>query len=83
MNIQWSKSANKQLRSLSLESQKRIKHKLEYYFLEENPLVFAKHMVGKKPPHFRFRIGKYRIVGIVHDNYFQVLKCAHRSEIYD
>lgn len=76
--------AARQLRKLSLSVQKRIKERLFFWQVQENPLVFARSLTGFSPATHRFRIGDYRLICAVEKKRFVilVLKVGHRKEIY-
>ena len=82
----FSAKADEDFSGLTLLIQKRIVAKLEYFSKSENPLYFAKKLVGAQNK-FRFRVGDYRIiVGKIDEDHFVVLlvlKIAHRREVYE
>lgn len=82
----FSNMAEKDFSSLPQLIQKRIITKLEFFGKSENPLFFAKKLVGVQNK-FRFRIGDYRIiVSKIDEKCFVVLlvlKIAHRREVYE
>lgn len=78
----FTKSAIKDLLSLPKDAQKRIIEKLEFYLRNENPLIFAKKLVGLPHSTFRFRADDYRIIFDWQGKSVLVLKVGHRKDIY-
>lgn len=72
--------------SLPKVLQKRITAKLFYFQNSENPLLFAKKILGFSN-RFRFRIGDYRVITEVRDHnvvvILLILKIGHRREVYE
>lgn len=76
--------AVRQLGTLPRFVQKRIKEKLLFWQQQENPLVFARSLIGFSPATHRFRIGDYRLICSVEKRQFVilVLKVGHRKDVY-
>jgi len=55
---------------------------MKFYERTQNPFRFAEHLTDFKDAEFRFRIGEYRILFDVVDNFIFVLKIKHRRDIY-
>ena len=85
MNLQYSSKAKKQLLSLPKDVQLKILDKMDFYFQQDEPLIFAKTLSNQEPMTHRFRVGKYRALGIIIkvDNVFLVVKIGLRASIYD
>ncbi len=54
--------AVEQFQDLEPELRKRIKGKLEFWQVQENPLFFSRPTPHFKTVTHRFRIGKYRVI---------------------
>lgn len=52
-------SAEKDLSKLSSNIRARIVKKLEFYLLQDNPLIFAEPLISPKIGDYRFRVGSY------------------------
>ncbi len=83
--FEFSRPAEKEFAGLPRILQSRILKKLEYFERADDPLFFAKKLIGTEDK-FRFRIGDYRIiVSKIDKNIFVVLlmlKIAHRKDVY-
>ncbi len=58
---------------------------MEWFSLQENPLLFAKRMSGMYSGSWRFRIGDYRVICDVihgHVQVLQVLSVKNRKDAY-
>lgn len=84
--FQFSPKAERNFSQLSKSLQERILNKLVYFERSENPLRFAKKLVGAKD-YFRFRLGDYRVIVKSVDAttvvVLLIVKIAHRREVYD
>ena len=80
--ISFSLQAAKEFRKLDKQIQKRIIGKLKKYAREEN-LSEAKKLTNSLLGQWRYRIGDYRVIFDLADKEIQVLKVAHRSEVYE
>lgn len=84
-SIQYTKQAERQLRKLSPDIQKRIKSFMEdRVALSEAPKILAKKLSGAYEDRLRYRVGDYRIICIIDDHRLLVLviEVAHRREVY-
>lgn len=83
--FEFSRPAEKTFASLPRVLQSRMLKKLEYFESSNDPLVFAKQLIGTEDK-FRFRVGDYRIiVSKIDKTTFVVLlmlKIAHRKNVY-
>ena len=70
------------MKKLPKQVQRRIISKLEYFSIQDNPLVFATPIVGNGPGSYRFRIGEYRVVFDVKEDWIIVTVVGHRREVY-
>lgn len=82
LNLTFAKGVSKNFAKLERSVQKRIQIKLQYWFRLDDPLQFSNHLVGYFPPHYRFRIGEYRVIGRMENDDFVVIAIGHRREIY-
>ena len=82
MKINYTRSAISDLNVLPHEIQKRIAKKMKFFSNLDKPLEFAEHLTDFRDAEFRFRIGEYRILFDVVDNFIFVLKIKHRKDIY-
>ncbi len=82
MKINYTHSAISDLNILPKEIQKRIARKMRFYSKQNEPLKFAEHLTDFRDAKFRFRVGEYRILFDVVDNFIYVLKIKHRKDIY-
>jgi mRNA interferase RelE/StbE len=80
--INFSNQAAKELKKLDKQIQKRIIDKLVQYAKTEN-LKEAKKLTSPTLGQWRYRIGDYRIIFDLAGKEVQVLKVAHRSEVYE
>ena len=80
--VNFSLHAAKELKKLDKPIQKRIIEKLTEYALTEN-LSEAKKLTNPVLGQWRFRMGDYRVIFDLKGKEIQVLKVAHRSEIYE
>ncbi|MBN1762165.1 MAG: type II toxin-antitoxin system RelE/ParE family toxin [Methanomicrobia archaeon] len=61
-------------------TQQRITLKLKEY--AEEPLTYARKLIHTKIGTYRFRIGDYRVIFDIEDEYLVILRIGHRSSIY-
>ena len=80
--IVFSEMASKEFKKLDKQLQKRIGEKLLEYAASEN-LSEAKKLTNSNLGQWRYRIGDYRVVFDLSGKEIQVLKIAHRSEVYE
>lgn len=80
--VNFSHRAAKELKKLDKQIQKRIIEKLKGYAASEN-LSEAKRLSNPALGEWRFRVGDYRIIFDLNGNEIQVLKVAHRNEVYE
>jgi len=70
------------MKKLPKSVQKRIISKLEYFSTQDNPLAFATPIVGCGPGSYRFRVGEYRVVFDIENDWVIVTAVGHRKEVY-
>jgi len=81
-NIQWKKSAKKELRKLPRQNLKNILAQIES--LEKNPFpINHKKIIGQNNT-YRIRSGQYRIIYSVYENILtiEIIKVGSRQSIY-
>ena len=78
--IEFSKSAEKQLLRLEKDIQRRVISTLER--IRVRPYPHVKKLVGS--PYFRLRVGDYRVILDIKENKLLifVVELGHRSNIY-
>lgn len=78
INILYSKQAKKQIQLMDKKTANRI-----ITGINNLPNGDIKPLQGKNvPPLFRLRIGKYRIVYFIDEQYYKILKIDTRGDIY-
>ena len=83
--IQYSKQAEKQLKKLAPEIEKRIRSYMDDRIaLRDLPLELARKLSGDYESLLRYRVGDYRVVCEIHEHILVVLvvAVAHRREVY-
>lgn len=80
-NVEFSKTAEKQIYKLEKEIQLRIISTLERIRIRPYPHI--KKLVGV--PYFRLRVGDYRVILDIRDDKLVifVIEIGHRKSIYD
>ena len=80
--IVFAGSSKKDLDKLDVVTRKRIAKKLQYFLVQDDPLVYARHLVNSRIGDYRFRVGHYRIAFDVDGDTLQVISVKHRKDIY-
>ena len=82
--VELNKSAEKELSKLDSQTQKIILTFLEQDVESENPRLYGKVLKYNWAGHWRYDLGKYRIICKIKDDVCIVLviKIGHRREIY-
>jgi mRNA interferase RelE/StbE len=80
--VSFSVKAARELKKLDKQIQRRIIEKLTQYAITEN-LSEAKKLTNPLLGEWRYRIGDYRVIFDISGKEMQVLKVAHRSEVYE
>jgi len=75
-------SAAREVRKLDKSVRERIISKLQHYAMHEN-LSAAKRLGDESLGTWRYRIGDWRVVFDMNGKELQILKVAHRSEVYE
>jgi len=78
----YKKPAVKSIEKLPPHIKKRIKTKLEWFVLQNNPASFAEPLTKPADAEYRFRVGVYRILFDIEDSTIVILYIQHRSEVY-
>lgn len=81
--IEFSRRAEKELKQLPRQDQKRISDKIDALSQEPRPLGVEK-LQGRGEDAYRIRVGMYRVLYEVHDRelIILVIKIGHRREVY-
>ena len=82
MKYTFTNHSLRMMKKLPKHMQRRIISKLEYFSIQDNPLVFATPIVGNEPGSYRFRVGEYRVVFDVKADWIIVTAVGHRREVY-
>ncbi|MFH0837815.1 MAG: type II toxin-antitoxin system RelE/ParE family toxin [Patescibacteria group bacterium] len=82
MLIRLAIKAQKQLEQLDMNTKRRLKKKLAWYILHDDPLVFADTLTDSELGQYRYRIGDYRVIFDVADDTIRINQIGHRKEIY-
>jgi mRNA interferase RelE/StbE len=80
--VTFSQRAARELKKLDKQIQKRIIEKLTEYANTEN-LSEAKRLTNAALGQWRYRMGDFRVIFDLVGKEIQVLKVAHRSEVYE
>ena len=83
MTISFTAKAERQLKNLPHDIQRRIARKMRFFAEQKNPLHFAKILSDPRLGEYRFRIGDYRVAFDVSGNAIIVVTVKHRREAYD
>lgn len=82
----YTKQALEDLRALPKPIAQRIVDKIEFYAMQNHPLLFAKRLTDLEAGQYRFRIGDYRAIFDMDQSgnikILLILKIKHRKEIY-
>jgi len=82
MQYRFSSRGKDDLLSLEPHSRRRVFEKLEFFFSQKNPIVFAKKLSNFPYGTYRFRIGKVRVIFVVEDDIATITRIRFRSEAY-
>lgn len=83
--IEYTRTAETQLRKLDKQNAKRILDYLDGKISPlENPRTRGKALSGPLGELWRYRIGDYRVICQIQDNYMRILviEAGHRKQIY-
>ena len=84
-SVEWDDAARRELRKLDRTTQQRIlRFFRERIMVDEDPRRFGKALQHQLQGLWRYRIGDYRVVCRIQDEYITVLVLAvgHRRNIY-
>lgn len=76
------KNAQKNIKKLSPQVQKRIKQKLLFFIGRPDPLGTAKQLKDGADGQYRWRIGVHRVVFDVDKQIIVILRVQHRRDVY-
>lgn len=83
MRLEFTATAQKDLKKLNQATQKQIVKKLKFFLDQPGPLRFAAKLTGlSKGGNYRFRVGGYRVVFDVKKGVIFALYIEHRHEVY-
>lgn len=82
MEFIYSSKAERDLRDLPGNIQKRIASKMRFYEKQENPLKHDKKLLHFEMGEYRFRIGDYRVVFDSEGDKIYILKICKRDNVY-
>ena len=82
--VKFKKSAEKELSKLDEYSQKQIQNYINNNLVSEDPRAKGRALKYDWAGHWRYDIGKYRIICTIQDDICIVLvvKIGHRREVY-
>lgn len=81
MDFVWTTEAKKNLTKLEKSEQIRIATKMRWFASQQDPLHFAKSLIGTDDL-YRFRIGVFRVLVRPDGTVITVLRISKRSEAY-
>ena len=76
----FSPAANEDIESLDPVAKKRLKKKMLFFL--EDPLRYAKKLVGSKAGSYRWRVGDLRVIFDIKGGRLQIVRIGHRREVY-
>jgi len=82
ISYSFTKHADRQLRKLSIATQRRIIKKIKFYIAAGDPLHFADSISDTRGKVYRFRIGNYRVIFDWMGNHLRITKVDLRPRIY-
>ncbi|OGL30642.1 hypothetical protein A3F37_03400 [Candidatus Saccharibacteria bacterium RIFCSPHIGHO2_12_FULL_41_12] len=80
--IIYSTKAQKEIKKLPPHIRKRIRVKLEFFYSQEDPVLFAKRLVKPSDASYRWRIGVYRVLFDYDKTVLSILSIQHRKDVY-
>ena len=85
--VEYTQQAIDDLAELPKVIARRIDKKLNWFIVQEQPLIFAKHLNNFSCGHYRFRVGDYRVLFDVDKkgtiSILMILRIKRRKEVYD
>ncbi len=81
--IEFKRSAAKYLKRVPVADRRRLRDKIDSFFIDKLPAPEKTKMKGNNPFH-RVRVGDYRIVYEIHEDppTVIILKIGHRKDVY-
>ena len=83
----YTQHAYEDIERLDQETARRIVKKLDFFVAQENPLRWAKKLIGSGNGEYRFRVGDYRVLFDIDQKgvliILLVLRVKHRGEVYE
>lgn len=80
MEFIFTERAQQQFDRLPRADQRRITLKMRFFAHQNNPMLFAKHLVDLNA--YRFRIGDFRVIFDLEKNVIFVLAIVRRDRAY-
>ena len=80
--VSYKKTAARDIQKLSPQIQKRLRLKLEFFYEQTDPLMFAEPLTKPADAQYRWRVGNYRVLFDIRDETIIILRVQHRSEVY-
>ena len=80
---EFTSSSDKKLRKLSLNIQRQIIKKIEFFLGSPKPLYFAEPLVGRKQVAYRYRINDYRVIFELAEGKVTIIDIGKRDSIYE
>lgn len=80
--VQYSKTAQKEIKKLSPQIKTRIKAKLEFFYSLEEPLDHAEILTKPRDAEYRWRVGVFRILFDCDGDTITIIRIQHRKEVY-
>ena len=76
------KTAQKDIKKLSPQIQKRLRAKLSWFSSQKDLLAFAKPLTKSADAQYRFRVGDYRVLFDIEGKNIVILLVQHRRDVY-
>ena len=77
------KTAYEDIKKLDTATKKKLKNRLEFLIILDDPLSRAIKLPDPRQGTYRWTIGDYRVIFDVHKRKVIVLRVQHRSEVYN
>lgn len=81
-SLVYKSPAVRSIQKLSPQIRKRLRLKLEYFVAQDNPLTFAKALTKPADAQYRFRVGNYRVLFDIENDFIVILLVQHLKDIY-
>lgn len=82
MKYVFSEKAKRAFARLEKNNKERIFKKLDFFFAQDNPCLFAKTLTNFEKGKHRFRVGDYRVVFDIVEDAAYILWIDHRKDVY-